>query len=137
MRDFAIVTKIEGKIIEAIPLSSNACMNCQDYFCARQGKPFTVINKKSLNLQENDIVKIGFSNLSRGIQGLLSFLVPILVAVLAYIFAPEFSGKINIELSENFRMLFILSSFLISSATVIIIGRSNIHFSLPEVLMVL
>ncbi len=137
MRDFAIVTKIEGQTIEAVSLISNACINCEDSLCAKQGKTFMAINKKNLPVQENSVVRIEVSRISRGIQGVFSLLFPILSAVAGYIFAPEISIKYGVELTENFMALCVAAAFSVSSLLVLIISRSSLHFSLPEITQVL
>jgi len=74
MHDFAIVKSIEGQKVEVVSLISNACVVCNSIDCAKKGKSFHVLNKKNLSIEENAIVRIGFSRVFTGILGLISLL---------------------------------------------------------------
>ncbi len=137
MRDFAIVTKIEGQTVEVVSLISNACINCEDSSCARQGKSFLALNKRNLPIKENSIVRIEVSRVSRGIQGISALVFPLLAAIGGYIFSPIIAQKYGLPFSENFTALCIASSFSIAAFIVFLFSRSNIHISLPEITQVL
>ncbi len=137
MRDFAIVKKIEGQLVQVAPLISDACISCNTSDCAKQGKTFSVINKKNFELKENSVVKIGVSKKSQYIQGLTALLIPILCAVIGYIFAPALSQRTGFVFSEGFQAFTVLAFFLAACLAVLIISRSSIHITLPEIMQVL
>lgn len=137
MRDFAIVKKIEGQLVQVVPMISDACVNCGSSDCEKQGKTFSVINKQNFDLKENSVVKIGVSKASQCIQGITSLLIPILCAVIGYIFAPALSQRFGIAFSEGFQAVATLAFFLTACLAVFAISRSSIHITLPEITQVL
>lgn len=137
MRDFAIVKRIEGKLVQVVPLVSEACVTCASKECAGRGKTFSVLNKRSLEIKENSIVRIGVSTLSQYVQGLMSLFVPIFCAVCGYIFAPVVAQRLNVEFSELFHAACVFACFLAASLCVFIVSRSSIHISLPEIIQVI
>ncbi|MBQ0052543.1 MAG: SoxR reducing system RseC family protein [Treponema sp.] len=137
MRDFALVKKIEGQLVEVVPLVSDACISCTTNDCAKQGKPFSVLNKRNLPIAENSIVKIGVSRLSQCLQGISALLLPILSAIVGFLFSPVLAQRFGFEFSEGFQALTVLVFLFVPSLIVFIINRSNIHISLPEITKVL
>ena len=137
MRDFAIVKKIEGQLVQVVPMISDACISCDSSDCSKQGKTFSVINKQNFDLKENSVVKIGVSKISQCLQGIAALLIPILCAVFGYIFAPALSQRLGIDFSEGFQAISVLAFFLAACLVVFVISRSSIHITLPEITQVL
>jgi len=137
MRDFAIVKKIEGQLVQVAPLISDACISCGSSDCEKQGKTFSVINKQNFDLKENSVVKIGVSKASQCLQGIAALLIPILCAIFGYIFAPALSQRLGIIFSERFQAVTVLAFFLAACLAVFAISRSSIHITLPEITQVL
>ena len=137
MRDFAMVKKIEGQLVQVVPLISDACVNCSSTDCASQGRTFSVLNKRNFEIKENSIVKIEVSKLSQSIQGLVSLLFPILCAVLGYILSPAAAQRIGASFSEGFQAICVLVFFLAACLVVFAISRSSIHITLPEITQVM
>lgn len=137
MRNFAMVKKIEGQLVQVVPLISDACISCVSTDCAKQGHTFSVINKRNIEIKENSIVRIGVSKLSQCLQGLLALAFPILSAISGFILAPAAAERFTLTLSEGFQALCVLSFFLVSCLIVFIVSRSSIHVTLPEIIQVL
>lgn len=137
MHDFAMVKKIEGQLVQVVPLISNACVTCTFTNCASQGRTFSVLNKRRLEIKENSIVKIEVSKFSQSIQGLVSLLFPVFCAVLGFIFSPAAAQRINTSLSENFQAICVLLFFSAACLVVFAVSRSNIHITLPEIKQVM
>lgn len=137
MRDFAMVKKVEGQLVQVVPLVSDACVTCTSTDCAGNGKTFSVLNKHNFDLKENTIVRIRVSKLSQYVQGLAALAFPILSAVLGFILSPAISQRLGIELSEFFQALSILAFFFAACIIVFVISRSSLHITLPEIIQVL
>jgi len=129
MRDFAIVKKIEGQLVQVAPMISDACISCNSSDCEKQGKTFSVINKQNFDIKENSVVKIGVSKASQCLQGIAALLIPILCAAL--------SQRLGMIFSEGFQAVTVLAFFLTACIVVFVISRSSIHITLPEITQVL
>ena len=137
MRDFAIVKKIEGRKIEVVSLISNACVVCNSIECAKKGKSFHVLNKKNFPLEENAIIRIGFSPILTGTLGLVSLLFPIGSAILGFFLTPRLSTKFDFQISAQSQAIVVGIFFILAALLVFIVSRTNIHLSRPEVLQIL
>ena len=137
MRDFAIVRKIDGQKIEVVSLISDACVACNNISCAREGKSFHVINRKNFPLQENTIIRIGFPRILRGILGLVSLLIPIASSVLGFSLTPYFSRQFDFAVTPSSQACMTGIFFLVAVILVLIVSRTDIHLSHPEVIQVL
>lgn len=137
MRDFAIITGIEGQRIEVVSLISDACVTCNSIDCAKQGKPFHVINRKNLSLKENNIVRIGFPRILNGILGLISLLFPIFSAVSGLLLSPIIAQKSGSDLTQSFQAMIVGIFFVVASLIVFIVSRTDIHITAPEVIQVI
>lgn len=137
MRDFAIVTGIEGQRIEVVSLVSDACVVCNSIDCARQGKSFHVLNKKNLPLHENNIIRIGFPRILNGILGLVSLLFPIASSIAGFFLVPYFSRRFQFAFTPSSQACVVGIFFVFSSLLVFVISRTNIHLTHPEVIQVL
>ncbi|MCR4823586.1 MAG: hypothetical protein K5873_12020 [Treponema sp.] len=137
MRDFAIVTGIEGQRIEVVSLISDACVTCNSKDCARQGIHFHAINKKNLPLKVNNVVRIAFPPLLRGFLGLISLLFPIFAGLMGFILSPKLAEYFSMELTEYCRAFFVGIFFFVSAFIVFVISRTDLHFSHPEVIQIM
>lgn len=137
MRDFAIVTGIDGQKIEVVSLLSDACVVCGSIDCAKQGKPFHVINKKNFPLQEDSIIRIGFPRVLSGILGVLSLLFPIASSAVGFLIAPRLSLRFDFALTQSFQACVVGIFFVVSSLIVILVSRTDIHLTHPEVLQIM
>lgn len=137
MRDFAIVKSIDGQKIEVVSLISDACVTCNSIDCAKQGISFHVLNKKNLPLEENSIIRIGFSRTLKGILGLLSLLFPIASSVAGFFLTPFFAGRLGFELTPSSQACLVGLFFTLASLIVILISRTDIHLTHPEVIQIM
>lgn len=137
MRDFAMVKKIEGKLVQVVPLVSDACVTCASKDCAGNGKTFSVLNKKNFELKKDSIVRIGVSKISQYVQGIASLLGPIFCAFCGYLLAPAIAQRLGLDFSEIFQAVCIFIFFLAACLCIFIISRSSIHISLPEIIQVI
>ncbi len=140
MHKFAKIVKIEKKensnTIYAVQMITSACSTC-NYSCARQGKPFKILNKMNIEIKEGNIVQLKPSLYQYFIQGFLSLLTPLISSVLGYLFAPELLKELKVEFSDSGRFLCVLGFFLLSSLIVFILSRSTLNLSKPEIISVL
>ncbi|WP_191014629.1 SoxR reducing system RseC family protein [Treponema zioleckii] len=142
MHKFAKIVKIEKptnsktSTIYAVQMITSACSNCT-YSCARQGKPFKVLNKIGIQIQEGCIVQLKPSLYQYFFQGFLSLLIPIVSSVIGYFFAPEIHRELKIGFSDTGRFVCVLGFFLFSSLIVFILSRSTLNLSKPEIVSVL
>lgn len=136
MRDYAMVKKIQGQLVQVVPLISDSCINCTSSDCSKLGKAFNVINKNNFELKEKSIVKIGVSKISQCIQGILSLLIPIISAVIGYIFSPALAQRLDFNCTEGFQALTVLIFFAFPCIAVFVISRSSLHITLPEITQV-
>ena len=137
MRDFAIVKDIEGQRIEVVSLISDACVTCNNIECAKQGLSFHVLNKKNFPLEKDNIIRIGFPRIQKGILGLISFLFPIAASVVGFLLAPLFSEKFDFSVTPSSQACVVGIFFALSSGIVFIVSRTDIHLTHPEVLQVM
>lgn len=137
MRDFAIVTGIEGQKIEVVSLISDACVTCNSIDCAKDGKRFHVINKKNLPLKENAIIRIGFPRILNGFLGLLSLLFPIAGAGAGFLLSPRIFARFGFAPSQANQALCVGAFFFAASLIVFVISRTDIHLTHPEVIQVM
>ena len=134
MHKFAKIVKIEKptnsktSTIYAVQMITSACSNCT-YSCARQGKPFKVLNKIGIQIQEGCIVQLKPSLYQYFFQGFLSLLTPIVSSVIGYFFAPEIHRELKIGFSDTGRFVCVLGFFLFSSLIVFILSRSTLNLS--------
>ena len=137
MRDFAIVTGIDGQWIEVVSLISDACVTCNSIECAKDGIFFHVINKKNLPLKINDKIRIGYPKIYRGILSLLALFTPICSAIAAYFFAPHLLEHFDIPLTETSRSLTVGGAFIFISFLIFLMSRTDVHIKHPEVIQIM
>lgn len=137
MRDFAIIKGIDGQRVEVVSLISDACITCTSIDCAKQGKSFHVINKKNLAIQENNIVRIGFPRILKGILGLISLFTPIVASALGFFLSPLLLEHFGVEQTQLTQALVVLAFFAASSLIVFGISRTDLHLTHPEIMQVL
>ena len=137
MRDFAIVKSIDGQKVEVVSLISDACVTCNSIDCAKQGISFHVLNKKNLPLEENNIIRIGFSRTLKGILGLISLLIPIASSIAGFFLTPFFAGRIGFEVTPSSQAGVVGVFFTASSLLIFLISRTDIHLSHPEVIQIM
>ena len=75
MVDNALIINLSENEIQVVPLISDACINCQKSGCTKQGKPFSVVNPKNLEIKKGDIVKLKASANSQTVQGFVSLII--------------------------------------------------------------
>ena len=108
------VTKIEENQVEVVPLITDACINCNKGSCGKRGTPFYVVNPKKVEISIGDVVLLKNSLLFQIFQAAFSLLLPVLAAVLGYLFMPE---------NEGLQALGSLLGFGITAAIVTITSR--------------
>ena len=108
------VTKIEENQVEVVPLITDACINCNKGSCGKRGTPFYVANPKKVEISIGDVVLLKNSLLFQIFQAAFSLLLPVLAAVLGYLFMPE---------NEGLQALGSLLGFGITAAIVTITSR--------------
>ena len=92
MVDNALIINLSENEIQVVPLISDACINCQKSGCTKQGKPFSVVNPKNLEIKKGDIVKLKASANSQTIQGFVSLIIPLMGAILGFFLGGFFYG---------------------------------------------
>ncbi|MBR1536137.1 MAG: SoxR reducing system RseC family protein [Treponema sp.] len=137
MHDFAIVKSIEGQKVEVVSLISNACVVCNSIDCAKKGKSFHVLNKKNLSIEENAIVRIGFSRVFTGILGLISLLFPIVSAAIGFFFSERLLKSFDFSVRASSQACVIGIFFTAAALIVFLVSRTDIHLSEPEILQVM
>ena len=108
------VTKIEENQVEVVPLITDACINCNKESCGKRGSPFYVVNPKKVEIKIGDVVSLKNSLGYQIFQAMFSLLLPVLAAVLGYLFMPE---------NEGLQVLGSLLGFGITAAIVTITSR--------------
>lgn len=136
MLNQAFITSIKGKEIRAMQLVTEACVNCSTG-CLQRGKEFLVLNKRNFPIEEGSIVRIGLPRYKRGLHGIIALVVPVVCAILGYLFAPDMAKKIGLENTEIFKAACIMLSLGASTGIVFAISRSSLHFTKPEIMQVL
>ena len=133
MHNIAKVQKIEGKKIKVVTLLSLSCISCQAK-CNKHGKIFYVLNNKNFPITEGTLVKIDYPKGMKILQGLLAFLIPIILTLFAVIFSQNFLTRTNTPITDSIKFTIALSVLLISQITIFILSRTDFHLSKPEII---
>ncbi len=132
----AFITQIKGKEIYAMQLVTDACLTCPTG-CIQRGKEFIVSNKRNFPVEKGNVIRIGLPRYKRGIHAISSLLLPVICAILSFLFSAEIAKKIGLENTEVFKAACVMLSLIASAGLIFIISRSSLHFSKPEILQVL
>jgi hypothetical protein len=135
MHDKAVVTSVNGQNIVVVPLITDACLSCQNG-CAKRGKPFSVFNKKNLDVTPGSIVKIGASAFQQALQGIVALLFPVACAIAGYLCAPALAAHFHKDATDALQALLVLVFLALSGLVVFLFSRSNIHVSKSEIIEV-
>lgn len=84
-----------------------------------------VINPKRYPLFEGSEVYIGLPQRTEALNGILALFFPLISCVCALYASPSISRLISVPLTETFKAVCIIISFLISAAVVLFLSRST------------
>ncbi len=140
MHRTGIITKIEkdneSTRILASQVITPACINCHTK-CARQGKPFEVLNRQNLEIKVGSLVHIKPSPIHYYAGGILSLLAPIASAIGGFFAAPAIAARLGLPFTQYFHAGTTMIFFLFMSLVVFLVSRSPLTFSKPEIVEIL
>ena len=137
MVDNALIINLSENDIQAVPLISDACINCQKSGCTKQGKPFSVVNPKNLEIKKGDIVKLKASANSQTVQGFVSLIIPILGAIFGFFLGGFLANKFSFNNVEMFQALGVLLGLIITAILVFIFSKKSLKLRKTEIVEVL
>lgn len=137
MVDNAIIIDISEKDILVRPLITDACINCEKSGCAKQGKPFSVVNPKKFEIKKGDIVKLKANSVSQTLQGFFSLIVPILGAVLGFVLGEILANHFKINNVELFQASGVILGLIITSTIIFLLSKTKIQLKKSEIVEVL
>ena len=137
MVDNALIIHLSESEIQVVPLISDACINCQKSGCTKQGKPFSVVNPKNLEIKKGDIVKLKASANSQTVQGFVSLIIPILGAIFGFFLGGFLANKFSFNNVEMFQALGVLLGLIITAILVFIFSKKSLKLRKTEIVEVL
>lgn len=137
MVDNAIIIDISEKDILVRPLITDACINCEKSGCAKQGKPFSVVNPKKFEIKKGDIVKLKANSVSQTLQGFFSLIVPILGAVLGFFLGEILANHFKINNVELFQASGVILGLTITSTIIFLLSKTKLQLKKSEIVEVL
>lgn len=137
MVDNAIIIDISEKDILVRPLITDACINCEKSGCAKQGKPFSVVNPKKFEIKKGDIVKLKANSVSQTLQGFFSLIVPILGAVLGFVLGEILANHFKIKNVELFQASGVILGLIITSTIIFLLSKTKLQLKKSEIVEVL
>lgn len=137
MVDNAIIIDISEKDILVRPLITDACINCEKSGCAKQGKPFSVVNPKKFEIKKGDIVKLKANSVSQTLQGFFSLIVPILGAVLGFFLGEILANHFKINNVELFQASGVILGLIITSTIIFLLSKTKLQLKKSEIVEVL
>lgn len=137
MVDNAIIIDISEKDILVRPLITDACINCEKSGCAKQGKPFSVVNPKKFEIKKGDIVKLKANSVSQTLQGFFSLIVPILGAVLGFVLGEILANHFKINNVELFQASGVILGLIITSTIIFLFSKTKLQLKKSEIVEVL
>lgn len=136
MVDNAIIIDISEKDILVRPLITDACINCEKSGCAKQGKPFSVVNPKKFEIKKGDIVKLKANSVSQTLQGFFSLIVPILGAVLGFFLGEILANHFKIKNVELFQASGVILGLIITSTIIFLLSKTKLQLKKSEIVEV-
>jgi hypothetical protein len=128
MQEKAKVIAVDGDIVTVIPLEIEACINCANTECKKNGNVFRAVNRRGLKLKPGSEVRIAASLGKQTSQGLVAVGLPLSLAVFGYFFVQRlFPGS-----GEGLRVGVALLAFLVGAVGVFACTRGAAN-KLPEV----
>ena len=137
MVDNALIINLSENEIQVVPLISDACINCQKSGCTKQGKPFSVVNPKNLEIKKGDIVKLKASANSQTIQGFVSLIIPLVGAILGFFLGGFFANKFSFNNAEMFQAIGVLLGLTITASAIFLLSKKILNFKMTEIVEVL
>lgn len=113
MQETARVVEIQGNRVALVPLDEEACAGCPNTRCREGGCIFYAKNPKTLPVQKGSLVRVAAPASVQTVELITGILLPILVAVLVYVFSSVFwknlgeQGKIGLSLGALGLMFFL------------------------------
>lgn len=94
MENTVRIVKIEkDSRITAVPVISDACINCSENGCKKTGKPFEITNPKKIPVYEGCIANIAVNDGITARQTVWAILFPVLAAAAGYALPTLITGK--------------------------------------------
>ena len=123
MKPVYIVTEISENAVTVVPLQVEAG--------AKNG--ITVLNPRGYQLEKNCKVYIGFSKTADVLRGIAALLVPMLCAAAGLYLSRPLAMLLHRPLTELFKMICAVFSFLSACSAVFILSRSANPILQPEI----
>lgn len=79
--------------ITAVPVISDACINCSENGCKKTGKPFEITNPQKIPVYEGCIANIAINKRIAARQTIRTVLFPVLAAAAGYSLPTVITGK--------------------------------------------
>lgn len=90
MQERAKVVGIDKNVISVVPIDIEACIGCSNSECKDNGHIFTALNRHNLDLNVGSVVRIDAPMRNQLVQALFAVIIPVGLAVLAFIYLPQF-----------------------------------------------
>jgi len=131
MQEKARVVAIEGLVVSVVPLEIEACINCSNSECKKNGNVFKALNGRGLSLSIGSQVRIKASAKNLVAQGLLSLGIPVALAAGAYALVAAITSA-----GEGLRVGAALAALVSGAVVSFIVAKPGLR-GLPEVVEVL
>lgn len=130
---FIVSVSSDNSSAEVLPMITGACLSCKER-CAQRGNPFTVVNKKNLELKEGSVVTISASKTAEAVQSLISLFAPVLGAVAMFFLAPLISQTLlHREPTEGFKAMCSLAGIVVPAMIAFAVSRFKIRPAKPYI----
>ena len=131
MQEKARVVAIDGPVVSVVPLEIEACINCNNSECKKNGNVFRAVNARGLSLSIGSQVRIKASARNLVLQAALSLGVPIALAAGAYALIASATAA-----GEGLRVGAALAAFALGAIVSFAVAKPGLR-GLPEVVEVL
>ncbi|HNY21912.1 MAG TPA: SoxR reducing system RseC family protein [Treponemataceae bacterium] len=131
MQEKARVVAIEGQVVSVVPLEIEACINCSNSECKKNGNVFKAANARGFSLSIGSQVRIKASARNLALQGALSLGVPVALAVGAYALVAATTSA-----GEGLRVGAALAALALGAIVSFVVAKPGLR-GLPEVVEVL
>lgn len=131
MQEKARVVAISGPVVSVVPLEIEACINCNNSECKKNGNVFKAVNSRGLSLSIGSQVRIKASARNLALQGALSLGVPVALAAGAYALVSATTSA-----GEGLRVGAALAALALGALVSFVAAKPGLR-GLPEVVEVL
>lgn len=128
MQEKARVVAIDGDVISVVPLEIEACINCNNTACKKNGNVFHVANGRKFEIAVGSEVRVAAPAGKQAGQAISSIGVPVACAALAGFAVSRFFPKAG----EGIAIGSALVALVLSAVVLSLIGRRSTK-DLPEI----